>query len=230
MGTQTVNTVRNLGPVSDYPAHVGETEAQALHRLARQAHERGIKLIVNQVTNHHFCTSASNRDKLHAVTLYSCDCRGFVAHGRCMHLALVLEAYHSLPPIEPAPDGGGAALPVPAEDVVVSIVAAPRRQTAAPRVENPHTVTKPSPWRRGETMDHYYADGVEIDGRMHRVGDLVRYAYRTGEPAVHVGTIGAIYRTTATGRRWKVAIRENDFGRYVADVRALAVEEVRDAA
>ena len=89
MGTQTVSTVRNLGPISAYPAHVGETEAQALHRLARQAHERGIKLIVNQVTNHHFCTSASNRDKLHAVTLYSCDCRGFITHGRCMHLSLI---------------------------------------------------------------------------------------------------------------------------------------------
>jgi len=114
MSTATVNTVRNLGPVSDSPVHVGETEAQALHRLAAQAKARGIKLIVNQVTNHHFCTSASNRDKLHAVTLYSCDCRGFITHGRCMHLALVLEAYHSLPSIdsEPDPDGGGEALPV----------------------------------------------------------------------------------------------------------------------
>lgn len=123
-----MSTVKNLGPVSDYPARAGETEAQALHRLARQAYERGIKLIVNQVTNHHFCTSASNRHKLHAVTLYSCDCRGFITHGRCMHLALVLEAYHSLPPIEPVltepdppPDGGGEALPV---DIVLSIVPA----------------------------------------------------------------------------------------------------------
>jgi len=121
----STRTVVNLGPGRDSPAHAGESEAQALHRLAARAHERGIRLIVNQVTNHHFCTSASNRDKLHAVTLLSCDCRGFITHGRCMHFALVLERYGCLPPIvpDPSPDGGGAALPVPAP-VVLSIVPA----------------------------------------------------------------------------------------------------------
>lgn len=231
MITQTVSTV--------------ETEAQALHRLAAQAHEKGIRIIVNLTTNHHFSTSATNRDKLHAVTLYSCDCRGFIAHGRCMHHALVLERYHSLPPIdaddpEPGPDGGGTALPAPEKphgaafepaDVVVSIVPAPRRQPG-PRVENPHTVTVPSPLTRGATLDLYHADGVEIGGRMHRVGDRVRYAHRKGEPATRLGTIGTIYRTTATGRRWKITLRENDFARCVSEVLPVVVssEEVRHAA
>jgi len=281
MSTRTVNTVRTLGPVRDYPAHVGEPEAQALHRLAARAHEKGIRLIVNQVTNHHFCTSASNRDKLHAVTLLSCDCRGFITHGRCMHFALVLERYGCLPAIvpDPSPDGGGAALPVPAapihvncgviedgaylrrgsalgilddrqkaalvkldreagivvdvpiaEDVVVSVVAAraPRRR-ATIRVENPHTVTKPSPVTRGATVSWVEADGVEVDGRMHGVGDQVVYVLNQGRGWTDVGTIQSIYRTTEHGR-WKVVIRETGYGRYVADLRAVRSEEVRHVA
>ena len=128
MGTQTVSrhTVQSLGPVS-----AGETEAQALHRLAAQAKVRGVKIIQNIVTNHHWATSASQPGRLHAVTLYSCDCAGFLRHARCMHYAAVLEMYHSLPAIvpvatepDPTPDDGGEALPVPAADVVLSIVPA----------------------------------------------------------------------------------------------------------
>ena len=115
----SIGTMRTLGSAG----RKRETEAQALHRLAAQAHRLGVKLIINHVTNAHFCTSASRPGALHKVTLYSCDCTGFVRHGRCMHLALVLEHYHSLPPIEPDPDGGGAALPAPA-DVAVYVVPA----------------------------------------------------------------------------------------------------------
>jgi len=133
MGTQTVNTIRNLGPISTYAAHIAESEDAALHRLAAQAKARGIKIIQNIVTNAHFATSASNRDKLHAVTLLSCDCAGFLRHSRCMHYAAILEMYHSLPAIvaDTGPDSGGdgtgAALPVPTaadDDVVLSIVPA----------------------------------------------------------------------------------------------------------
>ena len=126
-------TVVNLGPVDAYPAHVGETEAAALHRLAAQAKARGIKIIQNIVTNAHFATSASRPGTLHTVTLYSCDCAGFLRHARCVHYAAILEMYHSLPPIvadtgpDSGPDGGGVALPVPPaadDDVVLSIVPA----------------------------------------------------------------------------------------------------------
>jgi len=111
-----------------------ETEAQALHRLAAQAKARGVKIIQNIVTNAHFATSASRPGTLHKVTLLSCDCLGFVTHGRCMHYAAILEYYCSLPPIvaDTGPDGGGGALPVPQNahrerfeaDVVLSIVPA----------------------------------------------------------------------------------------------------------
>ena len=226
MGTQTVrtSTVRNLGPISGYPAHVGEPEAQALHRLARQAHERGIKLIVNQVTNHHFCTSASNRDKLHAVTLYSCDCRAFITHGRCMHLALVLEAYHSLSPIEPdpTPDGCGATVPV---------------LSRHPGVEGVRTAYSGT---RGDGFTYLilHADAVLIDGVLHRVGDRVLVTDRrwgwTEARITCIRTVGA------TGRVWKVNVDGTGYGettRSLAEVRAMAVtvvavssEEVRHAA
>ena len=230
MGTQTVNTVntvRNLGPVSDYPAHAGETEAAALHRLAAQAKARGIKLIVNQVTNHHFCTSASNRDNLHAVTLYSCDCRGFIAHGRCMHLALVLEAYHSLPRLdpEPDPDGGGEALPVPADDIVVSIV--PARRPAVEGVCVAHSGTRGD----GSTYLILHADAVVIDGVLHRIGDRVlvtdpRWGW-TEARITCIRTVGA------TGKVWKVdGTGYGETTRSLAEVRAMVVtgEEVRHAA
>jgi len=218
MGTQTVSTVRTLGPISAYPAHVGESEARALHRLARQAHERGVKLIVNQVTNHHFCTSASNRDKLHAVTLYSCDCRGFITHGRCTHYALVLEAYHSLPPI--APDSGPA--------VVAPVL--PRH----PGVEGVRTAYSGT---RGDGSNYLilHADAVVIDGVLHRVGDRVLVTDRrwgwTEARITCIRTVGA------TGRVWKVDVDGTGYGettRSLAEVRAVTVatmgEGVRHAA
>lgn len=239
MSTQTRKSVDTFDRIV-----ANETEAQALHRLAAQAREKGVRVLVYPYTNEHFAESASHPGELHRVTMVSCDCRGWMRHGRCTHNAAVLDMYGNLPPVEPdggpelGPDGGGQPSPVPhsatsvterSADIVVSIAPAPRRQGATPRVENPHTITKPSPWNRAETLDHYRADAVEIGGRMHRVGDRVRYAYRKGEPASCVGTIGAIYRT-AERARWKVTFRENDFGRFVSDVRAIDGEEVRHAA
>jgi len=107
-------TARTLGPVSE-AAHVGESEAASVHRLARQAHESGAQLIVEE-TNAHYVTSVSRPGERHFVTLLSCDCVGFLRWGRCLHLALVLEAYHALPPLDPPPSGVGVALGVPSID------------------------------------------------------------------------------------------------------------------
>lgn len=96
MSTRTVERI----PV------IGETEAQALHRLARQAHQKGCQIVVDD-QNRHWVTSASRPGHKHVVTLYTCDCVGFAHYGRCMHYALVLEAYHSLPPIDPDPTPSG---------------------------------------------------------------------------------------------------------------------------
>lgn len=112
MSTQTVERTSTV-----------ETEAAALHRLAAQAREKGVRIVQNLVTNAHFATSASRPGTLHKVTLYSCDCEGFLRHGRCMHLAAVLAMYHSLPRVEPepTPDEGAGVVPAAlAEDEVAA--------------------------------------------------------------------------------------------------------------
>jgi len=48
--------------------------------------------------------------------------------------------------------------------------------------------------------------------------------------AQHGNTQVAYCWTTATGRRWKVILRENAFSRDVADLRAVSAEEVEQAA
>ena len=210
-----------------------EMEAQALHRLAAQAHEQGIKLVVNVVTNHHFATSASNPDTLHVVTLFSCDCPGFLRHGRCMHYALILERYHSLPPIDTpdpdsGPDGGGATLPVPASDVVVSIVPAPRRQIA-PRVENPRTVHAGTR-SDGSTYRILHADAVEIGGRMHRVGAEVLVADWHGRWSPC--RITCIRTRGSAGRLWVLDVMtgNGETTRKLTEVRAASSKAVQHAA
>jgi len=235
MGTQavsTVSTVRNLGPISDEPAHAGETEAAALHRLARQAHERGVKIIHNIVTNAHFATSASRPGTLHAVTLYSCDCAGFLRHARCMHYAAILEAYHSLPPIvaDTGPDGGGVSLPVPAaadDDVVLSIV--PARRPAVEGVRVAYSGTRGD----GSTYRILHAAAVVIDGVLHRIGDRVLVTDpRWGWTEAHITCIRTV---GSTGRVWKVDVDGTGYGettRALAEMRAIDVtgEEVARAA
>jgi len=239
MGTQIVSrtTVRNLGPVQDHPVHAGETEAQALHRLAAQAKVRGVRIIQNIVTNAHFATSASRPGTLHKVTLYSCDCAGFLRHARCMHYALVLEAYHSLPPIvaDSGPDGGGAALTVTTAataavgtDVVLSIVPV-RRPAAVEGARIAHAGTRPD----GSTYRILHADAVVVDGVRHRVGDAVMVTDRRWGwvPA----RITCIRTVGSTGRVWKVDVDGTGYGettRALAEVRAVAVssEAVRHAA
>ena len=222
-----------------------ETEAQALHRLADQAKARGVKVIQNVVTNDHFATSVSRPGELHKVTLFSCDCPGFLKHSRCMHFAAVLAMYHSLPPIEApdtsgpdsGPDGGGAAAPVPTSatsvtkvpsDVVVSIAPAPRRQIA-PRVENPRTVHAGTR-SDGSTYRILHADAVEIGGRMHRVGAEVLVADWHGRWSPC--RITCIRTRGSAGRLWVLDVMtgNGETTRKLTEVRAASSKAVQHAA
>jgi len=40
----------------------------------------------------YYASSASEPDRLHCVTGYSCDCRGFITHQRCKYHAALLAA------------------------------------------------------------------------------------------------------------------------------------------
>ncbi|MDQ3654246.1 MAG: hypothetical protein M3457_04105, partial [Chloroflexota bacterium] len=68
---------------------ITETERTALTRLLAKAKAEGVTLI-KDADGRHFASSVSEPGKLHYVTGYSCDCRGFVAHGRCKHYAALL--------------------------------------------------------------------------------------------------------------------------------------------
>jgi len=227
-------TVEQTSTVGSTPV---ENEAQALHRLARQAKAQRVKIIVNVETNAHFAASVSRPGTLHKVTLYSCDCPGFLKHARCMHYAAVLEMYHSLPPIEgpdtsgpdSGPDGGGAALPVPT-DVVVSVVPAPRRQGTTPRLEGAY-VAHAGTRSDGSTYVIRHADAVVLDGVPHRVGDAVlvtdkRWGWLSAR-------LTCIRTTGATGKVWKVDVDGLGYGettRSLSEVRALGSEATSLAA
>ncbi len=84
---------------------ITETERTALTRLLAKARAEGVKLTRDQ-DGRHFASSVSQPGKLHYVTGLSCDCRGFIAHQRCKHLAALLAAKGWLdgtPEPDPAP-------------------------------------------------------------------------------------------------------------------------------
>lgn len=80
---------------------IDESQRQALSRLLQKARAEGVQLMRDR-DGRHFATSTSQPGHLHYVTGYSCDCRGFVTHGRCKHYAALLSALGWL---EPAPTG-----------------------------------------------------------------------------------------------------------------------------
>jgi hypothetical protein len=72
-----------------------------LHRLAALAHTRGLTL-TESAPGVWFCSSAST-DQPHYVTGVSCDCRGFMEHQRCTHVALLLSHLGWLPAVAETP-------------------------------------------------------------------------------------------------------------------------------
>jgi hypothetical protein len=65
-------------------------------------HERGLRLFRDGPR--WYCSSASHAGGCHYVTGLSCDCPGFVSHGRCTHHALLLERLGWLPELEAESD------------------------------------------------------------------------------------------------------------------------------
>lgn len=89
---------------------IGSVENRyALTRLADKARTDGIRLYRDPVDGRHYASSASEPGRLHYVTGYSCDCRGFMTHQRCKHHAALLAAMGWLTD-KPEPDPPGATL------------------------------------------------------------------------------------------------------------------------
>ena len=81
-----------------------ETHMEALRRLLQVARESGVRLLRDDVGDY-FATSVSEPTLLHRVSPDGCSCRGYLFHGRCRHLAALLDHLGELPD----PDGDGAA-------------------------------------------------------------------------------------------------------------------------
>jgi hypothetical protein len=92
-----------------------ETFAQVVHRLAAKARTEGAQLYQDEITGHWFASSRRNPGTLHQLTAVSCTCRGFIGHGMCGHLGLLLEelAYVPAPDTDPDPNGSALAAPLP---------------------------------------------------------------------------------------------------------------------
>jgi hypothetical protein len=121
--------------------------ASALVRLAEEAKRRGLQLFLEEATGSWFCTSHRSPDRLYRVTAYSCTCQGFVAWGRCTHLALLHKEMGWLPDGDPQPP---TPLPVvssaPAEDDPAAWLQPNRFAEASfELVRTPAAVAEPAP-------------------------------------------------------------------------------------
>jgi len=82
---------------------ITETLDQARRRLAEKARVDGVRIVRDPIDGRHYATSTSRPGVLRYVTLLSCDCPGFVRHGRCRHHSALLLAYGQLPPDPSSP-------------------------------------------------------------------------------------------------------------------------------
>ncbi len=84
-------------------------------RLAEEAEQRGVRIMVEPISGEHFATSGSKANILYKLTHYSCSCKGYMRWQRCSHHSLLLAQLGWLPDPEPEPDPSPAspALPVP---------------------------------------------------------------------------------------------------------------------
>ncbi|MDP9358713.1 MAG: hypothetical protein M3R02_26230 [Chloroflexota bacterium] len=73
-------------------------------RLADEAEQRGIKILVEPISGEHFATSGSKANILYRLTGFSCTCKGFQRWQRCTHHSLLLAQLGWLPDPEPEPD------------------------------------------------------------------------------------------------------------------------------
>lgn len=69
-----------------------ESRTDALVRLAAKARHEGVHLFRDRSDGRYYASSASTPGLRYMVTGYSCECRGFVAHGHCKHYAALMAA------------------------------------------------------------------------------------------------------------------------------------------
>ncbi len=80
---------------------VGTQKAEDLHRLCRQAEQRGVRILVDHRTGQHVATSASDPTRCYHVDAErGCTCKGYGAWGRCQHHSLLLSELGLIPDVD----------------------------------------------------------------------------------------------------------------------------------
>ncbi len=82
---------------------VKTAELEHVMRLAAKARAEGVRLYVDRRDRRHYASSATTEGRLYFVTLASCTCPGFAAHGHCKHWAALQLAIALPGPPEPDP-------------------------------------------------------------------------------------------------------------------------------
>ena len=82
---------------------VKTAELEQVMRLAAKAKAEGVRLYVDRRDNRHYASSGTTEGRLYFVTLASCTCPGFAAHGHCKHWAALQLAIALPGPPEPNP-------------------------------------------------------------------------------------------------------------------------------
>ncbi len=75
--------------------------AEDLHRLAGQAEQKGVRILVDHRTGAHVATSASDPTRCYHVDAErGCTCKGYGAWGRCQHHSLLLSELGLIPDVD----------------------------------------------------------------------------------------------------------------------------------
>ena len=129
MGSSVSALVTSAGPWT----HQGKPLALALHRLAAQAHDKGLVILDDVGAAPFACRVSSSRagHPPHFVDLTpgadpGCTCEGYARHQRCQHYCLALDVAGWLPDVELVGEGAASAAPAP-----ISIMPRSDRRAAA---------------------------------------------------------------------------------------------------
>lgn len=88
-----------------HPSEIAELKSHA--ERAVKARREGMQLFHDSRTNEYFATSKSQPGTMHRVTLFSCDCLGFVRHQHCRHHSSLVIAHLLQERDTPIPDPSG---------------------------------------------------------------------------------------------------------------------------
>ena len=136
-----------------------ETHDEAVHRLSAQALKRDLRIYEHTPSGEFYCSSFSQPDVIHRVTLVSCECDGFARHQRCQHHARLLHHLGELPRLGSDHDPDPPAVPV----VVCGQCGEPMRYLAGVSFDCGCGHTWSADWQAADDVDRRIAERSRTD-------------------------------------------------------------------